>query len=208
MHIETIVVGEFQVNCFVVWGQSDKALVIDPGSDAELILQFLKQKKLTVAAYLVTHGHMDHICGLADLYSARPAPIGISEDDLEWSFSNANQMPPYYGVPKRPAEIARLLKDGQEWNDAGLAYKVISTPGHTPGAVCFHFEGANCLFTGDTLFAGSVGRTDLPGGSSRVLSASLKKLAGLPDATLIYPGHGLSSDIAMEKRTNYFMQAL
>jgi glyoxylase-like metal-dependent hydrolase (beta-lactamase superfamily II) len=208
MHIETIVVGEFQVNCYVVWGHSDKAIVIDPGSDSELIMQFLRQKKLGIAAFLLTHGHMDHICGLADLYDASPAPIGIHDADLKWAFSRENQMPPFYGVPRRPAEIGRALNDGQEWADAGLTYKVISTPGHTPGGVCFHFESENCLFTGDTLFAGSVGRTDLPGGNSRILGASLKKLANLPPSSLVYPGHGLSSDIAMEKRTNYFMQAL
>lgn len=208
MHIETIVVGEFQVNCYVVWADSDKAIVIDPGSDAELILQFLKQKQLTIAAYLLTHGHMDHICGLADLHDANPAPIGIHGADLEWAFSRENQMPPYYGVPRRPAKIERTLKDGQEWTDAGLTYKVISTPGHTPGGVCFHFESEKCLLTGDTLFAGSVGRTDLPGGNSSVLAASLKKLAHLDVSTLVYPGHGPSSDIATEKRTNYFMQAL
>jgi hydroxyacylglutathione hydrolase len=208
MHIETIVVGEFQVNCYVVWDHSDKALIIDPGADADLILQFLRQKKLTIAAYLLTHGHVDHVSGVADLHSVSPAPIGIHGDDLKWAFSRENQMPPFYGVPRQPSEIGRTLEDGQEWTDAGLTYKVISTPGHTPGGVCFHFESENCLFTGDTLFAGSVGRTDLPGGNSRVLASSLKKLANLPASTLVYPGHGPSSDIATEKRTNYFMQSL
>jgi glyoxylase-like metal-dependent hydrolase (beta-lactamase superfamily II) len=149
---------------------------------------------------------MDHISALADVYDAHPAPIGIHSADLKWAFDKQNQMPPFYDVPRKPAEIARTFEDGQEWTDAGLTYSAILTPGHTPGSTCFHFKAGGLLVTGDTLFAGSVGRTDLPGGNSRILSASLKKLSAFSGETIIYPGHGPSSSIAAEKATNYFMQ--
>jgi hydroxyacylglutathione hydrolase len=208
MHIETIVVGEFQVNCYLLWNDSNNVIVIDPGGDAGIIIDYIAKRKLSVVAYLLTHGHMDHISALAEVHDAYPAPIGLHGADLKWAFDKQNQMPPFYGIPRKPSEIARTLEDGQEWKDAGLAYRVILTPGHTPGSVCFHFEQGGVLLTGDTLFAGSVGRTDLPGGNSRVLAASLKKLAALPGKTVIYPGHGPSSSMAAEKETNYFMQGL
>jgi len=206
MHVETIVVGELQANCFVVRGGSEHAIVIDPGADAARIIDFLEQRQLSVAVYILTHGHIDHISALGKLQGAFPAPVGFHKADLEWAFHDSNQMPPLYPALKCPPGTARVLKDGQEWSDGGLTYRVISTPGHTPGSVCFSFPEQNLLFSGDTLFAGSVGRTDLPGGSSRALSTSLAKLALLPGCTIINPGHGPPTDIAREKRTNFFMQ--
>lgn len=205
MHIETIIVGEIQTNCYVVWTESKQAIVIDPGAEATRILAFLEKNNLSVATYLLTHGHMDHISALKDMYEAMPAPIGLHSADIEWAFDESNQMPPFYLAPKRQPEIARVFKDKQEWTDGGLTYRVISTPGHTPGSVCFHFQEQDVFFSGDTLFAGSVGRADLPGGNSQVLSASLKKIATLPDNTVVYPGHGPATDMAHEKKTNFFM---
>ncbi|MEI6971242.1 MAG: MBL fold metallo-hydrolase, partial [bacterium] len=159
------------------------------------------------AAYLLTHGHMDHIHALADVCDAAPAPVAMHGDDLAWSFTEENILPPYYTVaPRRPKGTIRAITGGQEYTDGGLHYKVLHTPGHAPGCVCFYFETSKVLFTGDTLFAGSVGRTDLPGGSSTVLTRSLASLARLPDDTVIYPGHGPDTTMAREKRTNYFMQ--
>ena len=206
MTIENIVVGEFQVNCSVVWGEAGQAIVIDPGDEAEVILGFLKQRNLDVAAYLLTHGHVDHVSAVAALHEARPAPIAIHPADGSWAFGDANQMMPFYGVPARPSQIERSLEEGQTWEDGGLTYNVIETPGHTPGGVCFHFAELNTLIVGDTLFAGSVGRTDLPGGNSRVLQQSLKRLRALDDALIVYPGHGHTTTIGHEKRTNFFMQ--
>lgn len=206
MTIKNVVVGEFQVNCFVVFGDSKEAIVIDPGFDAASILALLDSEALTPVAYLLTHGHMDHISALAELYEARPAPIGIHDADLEWAFNETNQILPVYPTPSRPPEIVRRFEDGDEFEDGGLAYRVISTPGHTPGGVCFHFYNNNTIFTGDTLFAGSVGRTDLPGGDSRVLKASLDKLASLAESIKVYPGHGPATSIGREKKSNFFMQ--
>jgi glyoxylase-like metal-dependent hydrolase (beta-lactamase superfamily II) len=126
--------------------------------------------------------------------------------DQSWAFTELNRMLPFYPTPKPPAEIKCSLEDGQCRNDGGLSYRVIETPGHTSGGVCFHFYDDNVLFTGDTLFAGSVGRTDLVGGDSRVLKESLNRLCLLDDNLAVYPGHGPSTTIGHEKRTNFFMQ--
>ena len=207
MHVETIVVGELQANCFVVHGGSEHAIVIDPGADAARIIAVLEQRRLSVTAYILTHGHVDHVSAVGELYGAFPAPIGLHEADLEWAFRNSSQISPLYPAAKPPPGTTRALKDDQEWSDGGLTYRIISTPGHTPGSVCVLFPEQNLLFSGDTLFAGSVGRTDLPGGSSRSLSTSLAKIALLPDYTIVYPGHGPPTNIAHEKRANFFMQS-
>lgn len=206
MNIETIVVGEFQVNCSVIWGEAKQALVVDPGSDAEVILNFLDEHNLEVAAYLLTHGHVDHVSAVAALCEARPAPVAIHPADGSWAFGEANEFVPYYGSPDRPARLERELEEGQTWEDADLTYSVIETPGHTPGGVCFLFPEDNALIVGDTLFAGSVGRTDLPGGNSRVLKESLKRLQKMDDNITVYPGHGPATTIGREKQTNFFMQ--
>jgi hydroxyacylglutathione hydrolase len=208
MNVEYIVVGEFQVNCLIVWSDPSGAIVVDPGKDAAAIRATLEQNGLRVAAYMLTHGHMDHVSAVAELYKAEPAPIGIHSLDLEWAFGPDNAMPPFYGVPEKPDRIERLLERDQRWTDGGLTYRVLSTPGHSPGSVCFHFEDEGVLLSGDTLFAGSVGRTDFPGGNARELQQSLKQLQVLPGETIVHTGHGPSTTIEREKRTNYFMQAL
>lgn len=208
MQVETIVVGEFESNCFVVSGADSQAIVIDPGSHADRIVACLHRQRLTVCAYLLTHGHMDHVSGLAELCSAMPAPAFCHADDLAWAFTDRNAMLPFYAAPRRPSCELRPLADGQEGTDAGLAWRVIATPGHTPGSVCLYFADGKAVFTGDTLFAGSVGRTDLEGGNPRRLTESLRKLAALPGDTRVYCGHGPDTTIAREKRTNFFLQNL
>ncbi|MDD5521363.1 MAG: MBL fold metallo-hydrolase [Kiritimatiellae bacterium] len=208
MHIESITVGEFQVNCFVIWEKSPSAIVVDPGADPTIIVQFLKNNHLAPSLYLFTHGHYDHVSAIGDMCNMMPAPVAMHKEDSKWTFDEANQMPPFYGRPLQPEGIIIDLVDGSERSDASLKYKVIHTPGHTPGSVCIYFSDHNALFTGDTLFAGSVGRTDLYGGNSRKLQSSLEKLAVLPDITGIYPGHGPISTILQEKKTNYFMRSL
>jgi glyoxylase-like metal-dependent hydrolase (beta-lactamase superfamily II) len=206
MEIATLVVGAFEVNCFVAWGASREALVIDPGANAEDILGCLKDNRLKAAAYLLTHGHMDHVSAVADLQQEAPAPVLMHPEDLAWTFSQANQMPPFYPQPRRPAEPIRLLEADMKCAEAGLPFEVLWTPGHTPGSVCFYFKEHNVLFSGDTLFAGSVGRTDLPGGDSRTLTRSLAKLVQLPDDTRVCTGHGPETTIRQERKTNYFLQ--
>jgi glyoxylase-like metal-dependent hydrolase (beta-lactamase superfamily II) len=206
MNIETLTVGAFGTNCFLVWGTSREAIVLDPGDDADRILGILREQQLTVAAYLLTHGHVDHITAVADMCQTLSAPVYIHSEDLPWAFDPDNQMPPFYSVPTPPKGAVHPLQDGEERSDAGLRYRVISTPGHTPGSVCFLFPDEHVLFSGDTLFAESVGRTDLPGGDSRALARSLARLAELDDRTVVYPGHGPATDMAHEKKHNYFLR--
>ena len=206
MNMKRLTVGAFEVNCYVIWDQDRNALVLDPGANPERIQQVIEANRLKVSAYLITHGHADHIGALATLRQANPAPVALSAEDARWAFRSINQIPPYYPAPQSPPEIARNLQDGQKWTDGKLRYEVIATPGHTPGGVCFYFPDALALFAGDTLFQSSVGRTDLPGSDPRALSNSLKKLKSLPDNTKVFPGHGPETTIGIEKRTNFFLR--
>jgi len=207
MRIEGLEVGDFGVNCFILWDESGQATVIDPGAEAGRVADRIRANELTVAAYMLTHGHVDHVSALAELWEAHPAPIGLHAADAEWAFAPGNAMPPFYPAPRSPGSIERALADGQNWNDGGLACRVIETPGHTPGSVCFFFPAHSALFSGDTLFAGSVGRTDLPGGNARQLGVSLQAIAALPDSVAVYPGHGPATDIRTEKATNFFLRS-
>lgn len=206
MNIESIVVGEFGVNAFLVSTNDGDAIVIDPGADADLIEARLRSAGHRVVAYLLTHGHVDHISAVAALCEKMPAPVAMHSNDLAWAFEANNRFPPFYDTPRRPPNVERILCEDQTWTDGGLTYRILETPGHSPGSVCISFEGEGVLFAGDTLFAGSVGRTDLPGGDPRVLNASLTRLHSLPDATRVYPGHGPETTIGYEKQTNFFMQ--
>jgi hydroxyacylglutathione hydrolase len=204
MHVESLTVGQFEVNCYLAWASKPLALVIDPGADAEMIREELNRRNLTVGAYLLTHGHMDHVSAMDDMVSALPAPVFMHPKDAAWAFTDSNTMLPFYGGSKRPPDI-RLVAGNQDYTEAGLSFRVLETPGHTPGGICFLFREQGILFTGDTLFSGTVGRTDLSGGNSRAMTASIKILASLPDETVVYPGHGPSTTIGNEKRVNPYL---
>lgn len=210
MNIERFIVGPFEVNSYILFSSATtEALVIDPGADAARLLHFLREHRLHPLAYLLTHGHVDHVSALAALHRAFPAPVALHPLDARWAFTEISQIPPYYPAPEAPSELHRTLRavaDAQEWQDGPFRYRVIATPGHTPGGVSFYFYPDSLLFSGDTLFQGSVGRTDIPGGDSRALARSLARLAALPDDTRVYPGHGKDTTIGIEKRTNFFLR--
>lgn len=176
MEIKTLKVGELKTNCYIV-SEGKEALVIDPGFEVEKILKELTGLK--VKAVLLTHGHYDHVTSAFELNA--PVWIGEKDEDL-MVFST-----------KRKAD--RLLKDGEQIGD----FKVIFTPGHTPGGICLYNEKEKVIFTGDTLFAGDYGRTDLPGSSEAEMIASLKKLLQLPPETKVFPGHGGPTTIGDEQ---------
>lgn len=206
MNIKILSVGPFEVNCAIVWDDAKQTLVIDPGHDAEDIQDVLKKNGLTVAAYLLTHGHADHLCALAALHAARPAPVYIHAKDYKWAFGAQNQILPYYPVPGKPAAKFIHPEVCKDWKISDLQFQCLETPGHTPGCVCYYFEQEKVVFTGDTLFKGTCGRTDLPGGDGRILAQSLKKLAALPADAIVHAGHNESTTIGHEKKTNFFMQ--
>ncbi len=206
MQITPIFVGAFQVNCYIITTGTGQALVVDPGDDAGQIAVSLREQNLSVAAYLITHGHMDHVGGLGEITRLFPAPVAMHPADAAWAFTPANQALPYYETPGQPAAIDRKLADGQRYNDGEVAYEVIATPGHTPGGVCFYFKNEKALFSGDTLFSGSIGRTDFPGSDESLMEQSLRRLTGLPDDTFVYPGHGPRTTIGHEKKNNPFLR--
>ncbi len=209
MNVETIPVGPFEANCFLAWGTDNKALVIDPGASHEQILEQVSMLGLKIATYLLTHGHTDHTSAIGQMYEKAPAPIVIHEKDLEWIGEQHNEFPPFYSVPDMTGikDIVKVAA-GETRNDGGLDYKVLGAPGHTPGGICFYFESQKVLFTGDTIFAGSIGRTDLPGGDMQVFTKSLQALMSLPDDTRIFPGHGPESTIGRERKSNPFLSSL
>ena len=203
----TIQVGGFEVNCSIL-SENGKAWIVDPGQEGARIVDLLARKGLEPAAILLTHAHFDHIGGIPALLEAFPdLPVYVHEKDAVMIGHPQNQLPPEYPQVKK-FKILKGLEDlgGLE----GL--EIIETPGHTPGGVCYYFapsakrQAPGTLLSGDTLFAGSVGRTDLPGGDMATLMDSLQKLIALPDDTLVIPGHGMHTTIAAEKRGNPFLQ--
>jgi len=207
MNILPIPTGAYQEICYLVWGDQKNVLVFDPGYDADVIAEEIHGHDLEVAAYILTHTHADHISALADLHSMLPAPVAVHSKDLAWAFSEANRIEPYYPVPKRPAVDEFLLLDSAEhWTFANMTFQCIETPGHTPGGCALLFAEHHILIAGDTLFKGSCGRTDLPGGNPRQLKESLNKLKQLPDEVRVFPGHGEDTTIGIERATNFFMQ--
>lgn len=207
MRIETRVTGFIEENCyFVAHPASRETVVIDPGDDAPRLLARLRELGGIVVAYLLTHGHVDHLSALADLCSVFPAPIHVHPRDAAWCFSEKNALPGLYSAPAMPQSPIVSAPEGAVFEIAGARWSVIETPGHTPGGICWLLEDDRALFSGDTLFRGSVGRTDLPGGDPRDLTRSLRKLAALDGDWTVYPGHGDPTTIGHEKRHNYFMR--
>ena len=199
---KTIPVGSYCVNCLILWQGTD-ALIVDPGQDADLIVSFLSERGLVPQAILFTHGHFDHIGGLPGLLAKYPdLPVYAHPSDGPMFGHPMNQMPPEYPCVAKPAN----LRDIREAPAAfpGFAFQVLETPGHTPGSVCLKF--GDLLLSGDTLFAGSCGRTDFPGGSMAAMRRSLAALATLPPETTVVPGHGPATTIGTEVATNPFME--
>ena len=207
MNVTRIEVGVFESNCYLLTGGGSEALLVDPGADAPLIRSEIEAAGVRMAAVLLTHGHIDHLSALDELLREQPVPVYMHPLDQAWAFGPTNGYPPFYPASARAPADLRPLTDGQALELAGMRCVVIATPGHSPGGVCFHFPAEGELFTGDTLFQDTVGRTDLPGGDPRVLAESMKKLARLPGPTRVRPGHGPETTIAAEILHNYFMTA-
>jgi len=204
-----LTVGSFFTDCYVVWcNKTKKAIVIDPGfeleSEGKIVLDILKKNDLTAKFIVDTHGHPDHTCGNGIVKDATSAPILIHRLDANMLSSVGKRLTALFGVHVNSPTADGYLKDGDVVKFGEVALRVLHTPGHSPGSVSL--VGEDCVFTGDTLFAGSIGRTDILGGSSKEIMQSLKKLALLPDKFVVYPGHGPKSTIGEEKRSNPFLQ--
>jgi hydroxyacylglutathione hydrolase len=204
MNIKVIGVGPYSSNCSILWGESREAWVVDPGADADAIRAVLKGHDLSLGAVVLTHCHFDHISALNDLLRDGSQPVYLHRADESFAFSPMNSVP---GYPRttRPANLVLDRGDGDRIEHAGLSAGIITTPGHTPGGWCLYFEADALLIAGDTLFAGSVGRTDLPGGDWETLAESLLKLKRLPDDTRVICGHGPETTIGAEKQRNPYL---
>lgn len=195
MEIKTIPVGSFGANCSV-FAVDGKAWIVDPGQDAERIIALVESLGCEPGGVLLTHAHFDHIGAIPELERKWPdLRVFVHRNDEPVITHAFNQFPPEYPAIPRPKNL--VTDSWPEFLD------VIETPGHTPGGVCFLVGG--WLLSGDTLFAGSVGRTDFPGGSMATLKESLKKLTALPDDTIVVPGHGSKTTIRREKDSNPFL---
>lgn len=197
--------GDFMANCYIVaCSETRQALVIDPGVPDPWIQSCVTENDLTVAGIVLTHGHLDHIGGVGWVKGWTGAPVAIHEADADYLTSPSLNGSLYFGTQVTAPPADRLLQDGDEIEAGRLRLRVIHTPGHSPGGICLYTPGH--LFAGDTLFAGSIGRTDLPGGGLRTLIQSIKaRLLALPPETVVYPGHGPSTTIGDEKAYNPFL---
>ena len=199
-NFRVIPVGPLAVNCYMIFDdKSKKLLVVDPGDDADLIISASESYAYESAAILLTHAHVDHIGALVEVKKALNAEfVYLGQGDVELYHSPDNHILPYLPpVANLPVTTANLELPGVE---------LLLTPGHSAGGSCFYFPELKLVISGDTLFAGSVGRTDLPGGSFAVLEKSIReKLLTLPEDTFVYPGHGPRTTIGNEKRSNPYL---
>ena len=203
--IRSFAVMPFDENCYVVSDDTGEGVVIDPGGMAKEILAYIREKKLSIKAVLDTHGHCDHIGANDAIRDETGAPLYIHKADAPMLSDMRLNLSAFMGFKalSRPAE--HLLSEGDKISFGQSELEVVHTPGHTIGGVCFVGEGA--AFTGDTLFAGSIGRSDFPGGSEVELIGNIKKkLLALPDETKVYSGHGPSSEIGWERQCNPYLQ--
>lgn len=188
-------VGNMSVNTYILFESgSNEAIVIDPGAEPEAILLLLRGKKLK--GILLTHGHADHI-GAVEALRNEDAPVYIHKKDARMLTNPNLSLAKMVGIKENQGEPDYCLEEG-EMSLAGLTINVLHTPGHTPGSVCFLID--NILFSGDTLFERGVGRTDLPGGDEKAMTASIAKLMQLDKETEVYPGHGSATTIRSERR--------
>jgi len=208
MILRCLPVGPLDANCYIIASAAPgPALVIDPGGDEDAIASALRELGLKPDALLLTHGHLDHTGAAAALKDSTRAPLLVHRRDavLLDGAAAAFFLP---GLRVKPIAPDRFLGDGEIIEAGGLSLRTLHTPGHSPGSVCFHCFSVSpgVVFTGDTLFAGGVGRTDFPGGSyESLIKAIRERLLTLPEDTVVYPGHGPRSTIGEEKRGNPFL---
>jgi glyoxylase-like metal-dependent hydrolase (beta-lactamase superfamily II) len=205
---ETFPVGPLRCNCTLLANlETREAIVIDPGDEIADILARLARRQLTLKQIIVTHAHIDHIGGAAQLRRVTGAPVLFHQADLP-ILGMMEMQAAWIGVatPEQTA-LDQSADDGLSAGIPGLEAEVIHTPGHTPGSICLHFPKQELLLAGDTLFAGSVGRTDLPGGDTKALLRSIHtRLLPLPENTLVVPGHGQETSLGQEREMNPFLQ--
>jgi glyoxylase-like metal-dependent hydrolase (beta-lactamase superfamily II) len=202
MELHILPLGDYQTNTYIVSGDGKSCAVIDPGFEPQTILAKVRQLGLTVEAVLLTHGHFDHVGGVKAILAATGCPLYLHRGDFDQPDDPMSRF--CYPLAGAALPGLRYAEDGDSVTAGGLTFRVLSTPGHTKGSVCFQCE--DVLFSGDTLFAGSCGRTDLPGGDWNTICRSLARLAALEEDLTVYPGHGPATTLQRERCVNPYMR--
>ena len=208
IEVHSLVVGPISANCHILHhAETAEAVVVDPGDDAPVILEFLQRIGARVVAIWNTHAHIDHINANAAVKAATGAAISIHRGEADWLPSPAKTLAVWAGVDFHPSEADHLWEDGQELTVLGEKWFVHHTPGHSPGMCCIVCPAAELMLSGDLLFRSSIGRTDLPGGDPDAMEQSLARLFGDwgRDSWRVYSGHGGPTTIGQERRTNPFV---
>ncbi len=205
MNIHRLTLGELDTNCYVVWETSGNALIIDPADDAGAILQFVREQNLTVATVVLTHVHFDHMLAAEAVCSATNAPLYVGAGDLDALSDPIRNLSGIFTLTL-PVTLdrANTLRERDTVQVGEMTFSVMETPGHTPGCICLYSD--NILFSGDTLFCGSIGRLDFPGGDALAMQQSLQRLICLPAETVVYSGHGPETTIGAECAHNPFLK--
>ena len=206
MNIVKLILGELAANCYILETPEKNAVVIDPGAEAEVITEELENRGLTLTKILLTHGHFDHMGAAAELKERYGAQVYISAPDEELLDDKVKSVAYFLPhIPFRPVKADVRIREGDVISQDSMKISVIETPGHTAGSVCFITE--DCIFTGDTLFHGSVGRTDLFSGDAKTETESVKRLAALEKNYKLYCGHGPDTDLDTERKFNPFIRS-
>lgn len=207
MQYKRMAVGPVQANAYIIWNDKNESLIIDPGAEGKRINQYIKEQELEPKAILLTHAHFDHIGGLEDVRNAWRIPVYLHENEEEWLLDphlNGSSHFPVGDITTKPADV--LFTREEKLTIASFTFQVLETPGHSPGSVSYYFKKDEIVFSGDALFAGSIGRTDLVGGSNGKLLRSIHdKLLVLPEETVVASGHGRETTIQDEMDHNPFL---
>lgn len=208
LQVETITNGPFVENCFLVAdAATKKAILIDPGDEPERIEKIIERMGVKVVEIVNTHGHIDHAGAVAPLKRSLNVPFAIHRGDRPWLEHIAASAAAFGLPPKETPDVDRELEHDQTLQVGDVTGRVLHTPGHSEGGCCLYFPDQKIVFVGDTLFAGSIGRTDLPGGSMPTLIASIRtQLLSLPDDVIAFSGHGPETSIGTERRSNPFLR--
>ena len=199
-----LVVGELQENCFVLFDENKNAFVVDPGTSSDIIIEAIEKNNLNIKYILLTHGHFDHVGAVAGLKKKFNAPVYLHKNDKNFLENPKEVRESAFGLQIESANVDVFVKEGDEIPFSDDYIKVIETPGHTLGSVCYLFK--NYLFAGDTLFNGSIGRTDFPESDHSLMIESLKLLKELDDEIYVLSGHGPESQMNYEKMSNPYLR--